>query len=569
MKIHFRLLLVALFLFLPSVSYAGVLEYASDLLSTSAPSYASNHTFQFTTQTDVPASGKIYIEPQVGSFDIPTTTDYRDIDLLVATPPGGYSQYMIGSSTPTASTSTVNITDGTSGRIIINLPTTQIISAGDQVRVTVGTHSVYGTPTSTSQIINPSATTSHSWYLATLDSGGDVVDSVKVLVAIVDLVTVGPADTSEEIPPVRSNGAPIGEIPYGTDSVEISLNTDELATCRYSTTASTSYAAMVDSFPTTGQISHSGLIVSDLEDNVTYSYYVRCTDDEGNDNVDDYEISFYWGLPPGSGGSGTGSGGGSGGQGGGGGTPFPPTNATVEFSGLAFPLSTLTILQDGTVAQNIPLGSDGSFDTSLSVNHGTYTFGLYATDANGVKSTTFNSTFSLVGGTTNTVTDVFIAPTLVLDTDRVEPGGVLGISGIGQANSTIEIVTHQQKANPVPSEITTLTTTTDADGQWSTSVDTAGFFRDTYQIRVRSLLDGGGESDFSDDEFYGVGVNADPKTFLSADLNRDGSVNLIDFSILLFHWGTDAAGTDPPADINQDGTVSLTDFSIMLFQWTG
>lgn len=56
---------------------------------------------------------------------------------------------------------------------------------------------------------------------------------------------------------------------------------------------------------------------------------------------------------------------------------------------------------------------------------------------------------------------------------------------------------------------------------------------------------------------------------INADLNRDGRVNLVDFSILLFWWASDGGDSDPPADINLDGTVSLTDFSIMLFNWTG
>ena len=52
---------------------------------------------------------------------------------------------------------------------------------------------------------------------------------------------------------------------------------------------------------------------------------------------------------------------------------------------------------------------------------------------------------------------------------------------------------------------------------------------------------------------------------VSADINGDGKVNLVDFSILLFHWGT----SDDIADLNEDGKVSLTDFSILLFNWTG
>jgi hypothetical protein len=63
--------------------------------------------------------------------------------------------------------------------------------------------------------------------------------------------------------------------------------------------------------------------------------------------------------------------------------------------------------------------------------------------------------------------------------------------------------------------------------------------------------------------FY-VGVR-DVQTPGSADLNADGKLNLTDFSILLFHWGTDHA----IADLNSDGRVNLTDFSILLFNWTG
>jgi hypothetical protein len=64
---------------------------------------------------------------------------------------------------------------------------------------------------------------------------------------------------------------------------------------------------------------------------------------------------------------------------------------------------------------------------------------------------------------------------------------------------------------------------------------------------------------------FGIGTEVDDAACGVADLNCDGLVNLIDFSILLFHWGT----SNPIADINGDGTVDLIDFSIMLFNWTG
>jgi len=49
------------------------------------------------------------------------------------------------------------------------------------------------------------------------------------------------------------------------------------------------------------------------------------------------------------------------------------------------------------------------------------------------------------------------------------------------------------------------------------------------------------------------------------DLNKDGRVNLIDFSILLYWWGR----TNSCADLNGNGIVDLPDFSVMLYYWTG
>jgi hypothetical protein len=49
----------------------------------------------------------------------------------------------------------------------------------------------------------------------------------------------------------------------------------------------------------------------------------------------------------------------------------------------------------------------------------------------------------------------------------------------------------------------------------------------------------------------------------TADLSSDGIVDIVDFSILMYHWGTSNA----TADINHDGTVDLADFSIMMYYW--
>jgi len=73
------------------------------------------------------------------------------------------------------------------------------------------------------------------------------------------------------------------------------------------------------------------------------------------------------------------------------------------------------------------------------------------------------------------------------------------------------------------------------------------------------------QSDLGTTITLGVGTTASKDTGNRSDLNKDGKVNLVDFSILLSFWGS----SDPDADINQDGTVNLADFSILLFNWTG
>ncbi len=54
---------------------------------------------------------------------------------------------------------------------------------------------------------------------------------------------------------------------------------------------------------------------------------------------------------------------------------------------------------------------------------------------------------------------------------------------------------------------------------------------------------------------------------IGADLNGDGKVNSVDFSIMLAFWKTTGPFKNPAADINQDGQVNSIDFSILLYQW--
>ena len=114
--------------------------------------------------------------------------------------------------------------------------------------------------------------------------------SAPVKVTVENAVTqpTPPVDTTA---PILSNGQPTGQLSAGTTQTTLSLTTNEQATCKYSTTANVAYSSMTNSFTTTGSTSHSTTI-SGLTNGITKTYYVRCKDNAGNANTNDYPIIF-------------------------------------------------------------------------------------------------------------------------------------------------------------------------------------------------------------------------------------------------------------------------------------
>ena len=98
-------------------------------------------------------------------------------------------------------------------------------------------------------------------------------------------------------PPSRSNSQPTGTLSSGTTQTTISLTTNETAVCKYGTLMNVPYDSITNTFSSTNSTTHSQTI-SNLSDGNTYHYYVRCQDESGNQNPDDFEISFSVASPP-------------------------------------------------------------------------------------------------------------------------------------------------------------------------------------------------------------------------------------------------------------------------------
>lgn len=256
----------------------------------------------------------------------------------------------------------------------------------------------------------------------------------------------------------------------------------------------------------------------------------------------------------------------AGGGGGGGGVftgvVLAKAQTRVIILGKAYPNTTINILKDGQAigAVQSDASADFSYETT-NITPGPTTFGFWATDEKGNRSITFTTTFQVTQNAVTTVSNVFLPPTIALRERRVAPGDIAVIDGSTAPKALVTIFVDKE---PDPR---TSASSTDA-GVWSGAFSTVGLETEAFHT-VRAMFEQIGTG-FQAKSGYSQALNLyvgtrDVAGAISADLNGDGRVNLVDFSILLFHWNTDHV----EADLNVDRRVNLTDFSILLFNWTG
>ncbi len=253
----------------------------------------------------------------------------------------------------------------------------------------------------------------------------------------------------------------------------------------------------------------------------------------------------------------------------GGGGPFPggsftpPLTTGVVIKGKAYPNADVQLLREGEVIGLTKANALADFAFTLSdVNPGVTTFGFWAEDIHGIKSIFVTVTFQVVPDAITNVSGVFLPPTIQTDEPSVGKGEEIVISGQTIPETRVYIyISSTQIIKEAESAI---------NGVWELTLDTTPLEENSFhtaKAMFKSTLGGlAAESGFSKFVSFYVGEGAPAGTLCAgADLNGDGRVNLGDFSILLYHWGTG----NVCADQNQDGTVNLADFSIMMYYWTG
>ncbi|MEK7187557.1 MAG: dockerin type I repeat-containing protein, partial [Patescibacteria group bacterium] len=241
----------------------------------------------------------------------------------------------------------------------------------------------------------------------------------------------------------------------------------------------------------------------------------------------------------------------------------------VVFKGRAYPLSQVSILKDGQLAVRTIAGPDSKFAVSLSnLSSGNYTFSVYGEDSNGLRSSLFTFPVFITAGVTTEISGIFISPTITADKSQVKRGDTITIFGQSAPSSSISITINSKKELIV-------TRPSDVQGVYLLNLDSAQLELGQHTAQSKATLETE-VSPISKTLSFTVGTK-NVKAELSkgcgrADLNCDGNVNLVDFSIAAY-WYNRVLDTKFAAieaeRLNNDGKITLIDFSIMAYYWTG
>lgn len=260
-------------------------------------------------------------------------------------------------------------------------------------------------------------------------------------------------------------------------------------------------------------------------------------------------------------------GGGAGGGGAGSPTGFQPgtdesQDTKVIIRGKSYPSSDVHVLVDGKVVGIVKADNkaDFYFETSQ-ITPGIASFGFWSEDKLGLKSTLLTLTFRVTSRAVTTISGIYIAPTIEVDKKSVKQGESVKI--YGQTVPDTEVMIHINSPQEFVEKTSSVKT-----GDWNINFNTAPLNEEFHTAKAYFQVNASGniiKSGFSKSVSFHVGKLGGTPLCPNADLNKDSRVNLTDFSILLYYWGTDNAC----ADQNQNGKVELVDFSIMMYYWTG
>lgn len=183
------------------------------------------------------------------------------------------------------------------------------------------------------------------------------------------------------------------------------------------------------------------------------------------------------------------------------------TLGKVVFEGRAYPNSYLHILKDGNHSAVRNVGP--SFKEMVTVEPGTYDFSVWVESNAGRESPTllFKNIKIPQAGYEKTISDIFIPPTIKLQSSQVEKGENLEMSGDAFPESDIEIIDSTDQS--------LRTTETDGEGHWSYSMNTEDVEAGSHWVKARAVYNG-------DPSSYSRTLNFDVESTPSSDNGGGG-----------------------------------------------
>lgn len=232
----------------------------------------------------------------------------------------------------------------------------------------------------------------------------------------------------------------------------------------------------------------------------------------------------------------------------------------IHFSGQAYPGSQIELLakkEKTGIFVSEPIGKfpaleDGSFEIvreNLLVTK--FFFALRAEDKDGRKTGILAFNIDLMHNYKLVVKDIFFPPTVGFENTVVARNQDINIMGYAAPNSKIEVNIDDIKKGETQS---------DEAGFWSFRTSPLELDFGGHYLRARQINQSGRESGFSFPQAFKI---SSLKT-LKADFNNDDKVNITDWSIFLYRWGSEDESLKSEIDMNDDGNIDIRDLSIFL-----
>lgn len=239
----------------------------------------------------------------------------------------------------------------------------------------------------------------------------------------------------------------------------------------------------------------------------------------------------------------------------------------VVFSGQAYPESTIELLRKSALEgmyQNIPVSvidstifADGSFFIQITkILQAEHLFALRAVDKEGNKTGIIAFNVNLLSMDQFEAKDIFVPPTIYFENSLIVLGNEFKLHGYAAPEAAVEIEIDGIIKGEVKS---------DTNGLWSFTAGVTAMRTGDHYIRVRQKAKVGSAAElmtsaFSLSRIFRISL----PSVLSADLNGDNKVTIVDWSIFLFRWGSPDNSLKAKIDMNGDGKVNISDFSIFL-----